>query len=135
MKRVFLRLISVFAAALALAGCGGADDFGDTKPASPEVATLAGKYATSYAGLDYDVEETLVIEENGAYTIKSTETSVDNPQDVYVITAGGTITAWNPATGKATINVDGETYTTRFILDGDMLTNDDDGNVTVYVRQ
>lgn len=135
MKRVFLRLISVFAAALALAGCGGADDFGDTKPASPEVATLAGKYATSYAGLDYDVEETLVIKKSGSYTIKSKETSVDDPQDVYEITAGGTITNWDPTTGEATIQVEGETYTTRFVLDGDMLTNDDDGNVTVYVRQ
>lgn len=135
MKRVFLRLISVFAAALALAGCGGADDFGDTKPASPEVATLAGKYATSYAGLDYDVEETLVIKKSGSYTIKSKETSVGDPQDVYEITAGGTITNWDPATGEATIQVEGETYTTRFVLDGDMLTNDDDGNVTVYVRQ
>lgn len=135
MRRAFLRLISVVATALALVGCGGADDFGGANPASPEVAELAGKYATSYAGLDYDVEETLVIEESGAYTIKSTETSVDDPQDVYEITAGGTITAWDPATGEATINVQGETSSTRFIIDGDTLINDDDENITVYIRQ
>lgn len=133
-----LRLISVAAAlalALALAGCGGgADDLG-AAPAAPEVAALAGTYATSYAGLDYDAEELLVIETNGAYTIISTETSLDDPELAYEISASGTITAWNPATGDATVSVQGQTYATKLILDGDTLSNEDDGDITIYTRR